>query len=121
MIQLLRLIVVAEPIDSVVHPEQLAGVGMPAESNRVSQAGCKDPSRFAIGRDAEKRRVFRRRLVARVAGAADGDIELFVRAYTDRAVRALSALGQIVHDARDVLEDAIAVDIRRKDVLDRHR
>jgi len=42
---------------------------------------------------------------------------LFVRANPDGAICVLTAFGQIVHDARDVLERAIVVDIGRKDIL----
>ena len=102
VVQFLELLIVAEPVDAVVHSEQFTGDRAPIEPDGIAQTRGEDRSRFSIGRHPKYGRTLRRGLVAGVTGAADGDVKLLVRPDANRAVRMLTAIRQIVDDADHV-------------------
>ena len=69
---------------------------MPAEPDRVAQAAGEDRAFAAVGGQAHDGRVLGVALGARVAGRADAQVELPVRAQAERAVGMLAGVGEIV-------------------------
>ena len=110
-VQLLHLLVVAEPVDAVIEAVQRAGRRMPAEADGVAQARREDLSRLAVEARLEDGGVLRVRLVALVAGGADLDVEHPVRPDRERAVLVLAGVRQVVDDPPEVAEGAVRQDI----------
>src|SRR5439155_14207189 len=95
VVQLLGLLVIAEPVDAVVHPEELTGSRTPVEADGVAQARGEDRSRFSVRRHPQDGRALRGGFVAGIAGAADREVKVFIRSHADRPVRMLPAIRQV--------------------------
>ena len=107
VIELLVLLVVAEPVDAMVHAVEFAAPRLEAVADRVAQAGRVDGAGRAVGLGAHHGGVLGVGLAAGVAGGADGDVELAVRPHLDHPVGVLPARGQIGDDALERLQRAV--------------
>src|SRR5690606_3123982 len=111
-VQLFGRRVIAAPVRAVVHAPQLAGLRVEGETDGVAQPPGVEGASGAIEPRPDQRCVLGVRLDARVARAADGDVEHAVGADRERAVGVLAAVRQVCDERARRAESAVAAYVR---------
>ena len=107
VVQLLPLIVVPQPVDSLVHAVQRTGSRLPVVSDGIPQTRRVDRAALSVERGPEHRRVLWIGLVARIAGAAHREVQHVIWPDSERAVGVLAGIRQVADDPGEVADATV--------------
>ena len=86
LIQFLRLLIITEKVDAVIHAPEFACLGMPGKADGVAEAFGENRAALAVGAGPQQRGILLIAFVAAITRGADAYIKHVVRAEGDGAV-----------------------------------